>query len=720
MKRSVKRILAMLMCLCLCFGILPSAVWADSPKKPVLRPKGSAQTQEAVSNITGTSPLIYDPVSYYYADHACEIVLYPEGTMDIQSSDSAMVRQLRSWKNLYHFIYQNGNVAGLQKGGHVLVYGYSEEMTKEIEAWTDIETVCLAGDFVIGLRYDGTAVYSCSSPEVARLFGLDELKNWKHIEQIDYSVCSSGPALVAVDTDGNVMGLGLGSYRKSACDDYSAIDNGRIVFTSGWVNFCLKHDGSVACWGIDSWLYDTDAMKKEKLSAIIPGDSFSIGIREDKSLCYLGNAERAGHEELRDKINACRDVDIVQYSAGTLYIMHTDGKLELVELFPDELNDRLAAMLSNWDILSNLAADRYYVLGLNEDGEMMIVSLYEDSMLESLGVPKDILDAQSYENINVCPDEKVYVDYHSFADFYEVGLCSDGTVTFNGTLDSKELEKLRSWRNVETLTGFNEKLAAITKDGKVLTLNFEEELSSQVEKWDNIVSVFFWNDFVVGLRRDGRMELAVCEDPFFEELNLEDVKNWRDVEQIHGTVHSMTPWLVAKTSSGKVYSLSADYGNEELNAIANLSEPINDARSVGTSGIINSCVHKDGSITVWGPGSDSVLPMHLARRDYVYSLGEFALTKDGTLINMLHDDKDFAIACENVKTVCTDGGNFYALRNDGSVEALLIYHKLNKDIKAQLASWTHIDSIECGYDYVVGRGIDASIQVITTFPNSIF
>lgn len=733
----MKRLLALCLCFILCAGLfvpmqteayaengkiqIPNIVKkgkdAGDAKQPQTVPGKKANRDEegkpAQSDIKS-----YPDVTEYFTDLNLELVLFDNGLLYAQTSNRDLVKALETWTDIRHFETSSGRVAAITESNKVLSYGFDSAMEKDMSRWDDIEKLFIAEQFVIGFKFDGTAVYTADPEATVRLFGLRELDSWKYIFQTDSAVCSSGSALVAVDHDGRVYGLGLGAYMQESCDNFEGIRDGRIVSTSGWINFCIGYDDTVYYWGTDSDLYDRRQLQRENLDAILPLDCLSIGIRKDDSLVYLGDAEALAEEDLEAAVNACRDVSIVDYSGGTIYVLHKDGSFTFIEDYSDKDSAALCAMMEQWPAIDNLALGRYYAMGLGRDGETYIATLHENSLLDQQLVPGDLCFGDSEES------DKVYVDYYCYSDRYEAALCSDGTVTINGKVDAADRKEVESWSNVESISGFNHMLAAITKDGKVLSVGFDEELEDELADWNNISMLFFWDDFVVGMRKDGRMEYAAPDKPFFDYVNFEDVKSWTNVEQIHGMTCPMQPWLVGKTSSGKVYTVEADLGSKELNDSVNLLDSINDARSVSTTGYVSLCVHNDGSITGWGPVKADLNEDALARKDYVYALGMLAIRKDHSLAYLYGDNVDAYDKFENVKDICTDGENYFALMTDGSVAPVILRTGYSQQeieyLTQEISRWSHIDTIEADHGYVIGRGIDASIQVATIFPDSIF
>ena len=648
-------------------------------------------------------PVILD----YYANNDYEAVLMSDGRVLAQGSNKELVEELNSWTQVAKLRCSYDRAAAVCYDSSVLCTGFERDAAEQMQSWTDIDDVFIGSSYILGLKLDGTVSYSCYYKENAMFFGLDETSEWENVMQLELA----DEAAVAVSDSGKVYTLGHGDISQKKDFDPEAIADGQTVWTSGWINFCLHKDGRISCWGIDENIYDAEALRQEKLIGIMPGDTGAVGIRQDGSLLWLSRMdEKDPRWDYKEKINACIDVSACSYNDDYenrgFYIVHKDGSVEVISESGKE--DELTPVIESWTDVTQVYAGEFFACGLKQDGSIRVATLFEDSLVNR----QEKMAATEY------------VDYYRSGDFV-AALGADGNLTAKGA-NKAVLEELSQWENVEQISGFNLMLAGITYDGDVLSVGFPEEIEKQIDSWESIRQIFFWNDFAIGLDKNGNMHLAQTEEgSFFDYLDLKSVENWQNVSYMEGMVCPMQPSLVALSQEGRVYSLYADMGDQELNDSVNLTETIRDGVRISSTGYINHCVREDGSLVSWGPSACDLDPEKLERKDYVYALGYIGLKKDGSLCYLGQDrtgiEKDPLVRaisnCGDVKNLYSDGENYYALKNDGTVSILLMsagFERTELEYASDvIGQWAYAESMEAGPGYVFMRDFSAKI---TAYP----
>jgi len=166
----------------------------------------------------------------------------------------------------------NYGIVAVKADGTVVSYGIKEDLS----GWTDIVSVSVGSDHILGLKSDGTVVSMGDNR-----FNQCSVSNWKDIIAIDAGMFQS----IGVRSDGTVISVGqMFDYHKEVSElrDVIAIETGMHHVVA------LKADGSVVVFGNDSY-GESQTSGWSGITAIAANDFFTMGVKADGSIEYTGD-----------------------------------------------------------------------------------------------------------------------------------------------------------------------------------------------------------------------------------------------------------------------------------------------------------------------------------------------------------------------------------------------------------------------------------------------
>ncbi len=183
--------------------------------------------------------------------------------------------------------------------------------------------------------------------------------------------------------------------------------------------------------------------------------------------------------------------------------------------------DTIYADTSEWKGIIQVSAGQQHVLGLKNDGCVLVAGLE---------IPKQS-DIEQWNDI-------ISVDTSWFN---AVGLTSEGKVKFAGNLTKDESDKIESWKNIKSVsTGGGAQgypgsghVVGLRNDGTVVAVGDNEYGQCNVDDWDNIVAISAGDWHTVGLKADGTV---ISTRPFdrkgISTISACDVDKWSDIVAI--------------------------------------------------------------------------------------------------------------------------------------------------------------------------------------------
>lgn len=232
--------------------------------------------------------------------------------------------ELDTWNDIISISVKGNFVVGLKEDGTVVMAGKVPEYYVGTKTWNDIIAISTGQQYIIGLKTDGTLVAQGHNGD--HQVDIDE---WTNIVDI----ATGWRHTVGLDSDGEVHITGLGSERqlnyiekhKDEWENIIDIDagggaSGDIGTTAYTV--ALKQDGTVVTTLTGEIAKEVEKWKD--IIAISAGDSYIVGLKSDNTIVTTQT------EQSLDEIN--KDSDIVAISAGYGFALglKTDGSVAAI------------------------------------------------------------------------------------------------------------------------------------------------------------------------------------------------------------------------------------------------------------------------------------------------------------------------------------------------------------------------------------------------------
>ena len=335
-----------------------------------------------------------DAITDYYMYGKASLVLFADGHVEGQALESLgfgseEIESLLSWENIAALECYGKYIVGIREDGYVETIGFSEKMTGQMSGWDNVEAVVLATDYAFALQKNGKVLVAqtYSDAKYAEMFGTHKVAEWDNVVRIEGAVCGEGFSVMALCSDGTIKTAGLYSDPNDVyVHTVSGIDNAVDIDTSGWINLCLLDTGRYIAWGVDysSYVVSMDMSGQKFFTAIAAGDTGSVAVENDGSLCWLGYDPE--YEDLYDelveyieKVNSCKQVKKVFMNGRDLYIIKTDGSVETIYESEDSVTSKISREVSAWEDIESFEFSPHgysYVIGRKADGSIVIAGDY--------------------------------------------------------------------------------------------------------------------------------------------------------------------------------------------------------------------------------------------------------------------------------------------------------------------------------------------------------
>lgn len=275
--------------------------------------------------------------------------LKSNGTVVAEGNQGFELDEIVKWKNIIQVETGIDHTVGLKKDGTVVVTGFSK--FKGVKKWKDVVKIYSDNYTIVGLKTNGTVLVA-QRDNASELLNdkiltseLPKIVNWQDIKDI----AVSDKCIIGLKNDGTVVALGNNEKGQCNINNWSNI---KKVITSGWTTIGLKEDGTVIATGDNS---DGDCNVTEWTDVReIYNTSFlgsTIGIKSDGSIVIAGESK----------------------SVDSYTILHENEK--------------------EWSNISKIAWGQCFIVGLKENGEVVIISYDDDSKNNG------ILEVNDWENI---------------------------------------------------------------------------------------------------------------------------------------------------------------------------------------------------------------------------------------------------------------------------------------------------------------------------------
>lgn len=275
-------------------------------------------------------------------------------------------------------------------------------------------------------------------------------------EKLNRQIIAAAPwHTVALKQDGTVVAAGnlsSGKCKISKWKDIVSVSAGQY-HTVG-----LKKDGTVVatcdkgsenCCEVGSW---------DNIIAISAGTFHTVGLKTDGTVVAVGDN---GNGECN--VSSWKNITAISAGSWITVGLKKDGTVISTINIPE---------LSKWKNIIKVVTDGDFVVGFNDKGEMLAVSVYskDTSVGQILHSTLEDLDFSKFTNL---------IDFVPF-----VGLKKDGTIVANGF--NKGEYDYRTWTDIIAISTFDH-IAAVKSDGTVLsTVGWNEKGQCDVFGWSNV------------------------------------------------------------------------------------------------------------------------------------------------------------------------------------------------------------------------------------------
>lgn len=273
---------------------------------------------------------------------------------------------------------------GMIKHGKVYIAGNDEYSWKdELETWNDIISISVKGNFVLGLKEDGTVVMAGKVPDY-----YVGTKTWSNI----IAISSGQQYIVGLCVDGTLVAQGHNGDDQVNIDEWTNI----IAISTGWRHTVgLDSNGEIHITGLgDDMQIEYISKHKDDWSDIIAisagggsGETgtkaFTVGLKKDGTVVTTLTGKSLKKD---DGWN-----DIIAISAGDSHIvgLKSDGTVITTE------TGASAQKISEWTDIVAISAGYGFTLGLKEDGTVVAAGYDKQGQI----------DVETWEDITNYEDE---------------------------------------------------------------------------------------------------------------------------------------------------------------------------------------------------------------------------------------------------------------------------------------------------------------------------
>lgn len=278
------------------------------------------------------------------------------------------------WKNIKKLVKSSYGLLGLKTDGTVVYTSTDNRYPQRhnLSSWKDIISVTAKSAF-IGLKSDGTVLVDfpdtlikgedewgrydekwVSSKE--RLIELEKVTEWKGI----ISICDNSHSVFGLKSDGTVCSTG--GYDTSEWKDIISLVAGSNHIIG------LTKDGKVVAVPnrVGNKYGECDTSTWENISSIYSGGSHTIGIRKDGSVVATGY-NRDGQCE----VSSWRDIVSISATFYSTTALKSDGTIVEVGRNPvDRLSETSLKefVISDWQNIISISPGDSFRVGLKADG----------------------------------------------------------------------------------------------------------------------------------------------------------------------------------------------------------------------------------------------------------------------------------------------------------------------------------------------------------------
>ena len=217
--------------------------------------------------------------------------------------------------------------------------------------WTHITAIANGGNFVAGLKSDGTVVFDAFSDDIR----YEGVSDWSDIVSISAGLCN----IIGIKSDGTVVVVGDNEFGQCNVSDWTDI----VTASVGDLHIVgIKSDGTVVAEGWDGF----DQCKVSDwndIVAVSAGFEHTIGLKSDGTV-------RAAGDNRSGQCNVSDWTDIVAVSAGEYHTIGLKSDGTVIAVGDNEYGQ---CDVSDWTDIVAISAGGMHTIGLKSDCTMVAV-----------------------------------------------------------------------------------------------------------------------------------------------------------------------------------------------------------------------------------------------------------------------------------------------------------------------------------------------------------
>ncbi|MEA5004340.1 MAG: hypothetical protein VB081_12715 [Christensenella sp.] len=190
------------------------------------------------------------------------------------------------WTDIRQVAVGSWHTVGLKKDGTVVATGNNDAGQCDVEDWKNVKQIVAEGDTTVALMEDGTVAatrYNMSGES------WESTREWRDIESIAMSL--TGGVIIGAKKDGTIEMIGQADDPRMEARDWKDIDK---VY-GGFSNVAgIKRNGIPEAAGYNSF-GECNVIGWTDISSLSVGGYWTIGVKEDGTVVRTRDEERDRH-----------------------------------------------------------------------------------------------------------------------------------------------------------------------------------------------------------------------------------------------------------------------------------------------------------------------------------------------------------------------------------------------------------------------------------------
>lgn len=553
----------------------------------------------------------------------------------------------------------------------ILVEELSVFVFKDIPLLCDLLNTPYAIDTIMSNAKLSSRLYTVNLPQNV----IEKLANSKDVRLAafnakykikKYKNCISAGNFhsMGVKSNGSVVAVGENDYGQ--CDDVKNWSAITAVSAGEWYSLGLKNNGTVVAGGdaedtkilVDDW---------QNIVSIAAGETHAVGLKSDGTVAICGDDE---------KFICTKWNNIVAISASNA---HTVGLKKDGTVIAVGENDDGQCDVEQWHDIVTICTGNGHTVGLMKDGTVVATGVNDDGRC----------DVDNWANIIAI----------SAGPCHTVGLMKDGTVVAVGDNDEGQCD-VEDWVNIKAIAAGSSHTVGLKKNGSVVAVGDNDNCQLDVDHWTEIVSIAA-DDYTFGVKKDGSVVIAQDDDTYEIESEMQ---NWEDIVSVSTT----SSFAVGLKKDGTVAVAGYENSGDPNQSVA---AEWTDIVFITTAKNHTLGVKSDGTVVVAGDAGkfdvDSWTNIVEIDANVHNTVG---LKSNGTVVSVgtNGNGQNNTASWSDIISVASGGYHTVGLKSDGSVIAV----GNNEYDQCETESWTDIVAISAGQKHTVGLKSDGTVLAV--------